>query len=301
MEPILNRVKAGFRSVIETNSIAFPPDSRMAVMSTMIGKDPDYTTTGPGIDRYNGIDLEPGFLSFVNAAQVRKYKDSVRGRADKWPLGGCEQEWFKPSDKDGQNNFCFLAALQTTAASVNVEAGIHAFKQLLDKNKAKPIFRPNALVNVIFISDTHDPGENKQDLIRSRPSYADIIKFNNNTVNKVIGGLKFHALAPINATCSSEGVHDKAYLTIATVSGGEQADSCSNSTDYEEFFRKMRASSAKREPIFSLEKPATKVLIVKVNGTAVTDFKLSEAGDTVSIPSLTPSTDVDVVIEYQPK
>lgn len=301
MNTILQRVKNGIQRVIENSPTVFPPNSRMAVMSTMIGAAPSYSTTGAGIDRYQGIDLEPGFLSFVNAAQIKAYKAGVRSRADNWPLNGCDQEWFKPSDKDGSNNFCFTAALQTTGESVNVEAGIHAFRQLLDKNKNKQIFRTNALVNVIFISDTHDPGANNPGLVNTRPQYADIVNFIKTTANKGIGGLKFHALAPINSTCSIEAMHDKAYLKIATDSGGEQADACAAGTDYVEFFRKMSASSVKKEPIFSLEKPAAKVLSVKVGNALVKDFKVSETGDVVTIPGLAPTSDVDIVIEYQPK
>lgn len=301
MNAILERVKKGIQGVIENSPNVFPPNSRMAVMSTMIGAAPSYSTTGSGIGRYQGIDLEPGFLSFVNAAQIRAYKAGVRSRANNWPLNGCEQEWFKPSDKDGSNNFCFTAALQTTGTSVNVEAGIHAFRQLLDKNKNKQIFRTNALVNVIFISDTHDPGANNRQLVDTRPRYAEIVNFIKTTANKDIGGLKFHALAPINSTCSGEAMYDKAYLKIASDSGGEQADACAAGTDYVEFFRRMSASSVKKEPIFSLEKPAAKILSIKVGNTLVKDFKMSETGDVVTIPGLAPTSDVDIVIEFQPK
>ncbi len=301
MEPILEQVKNGIQRVIETSPNVFPPNSRMAVMSTMIGAAPSYTTTGTGINRYQGIDMEPGFLSFVNAAQIRAYKTGVKARAADWPLNGCEQEWFKPSDKDGSNNFCFTAALQTTAAAVSVEAGIHAFRQLLDKNKNKVIFRPNALVNVVFISDTHDPGANNRTLIDTRPTYADIVNFLKTTANKNIAGLKFHALAPIVAKCSAEELFDKAYLKIAADSGGEQADSCMTGTDYADFFRKMSASSIKREPIFTLEKAAAEILSVKVNNAPVTNFKISDTGTVVTIPGLYPTTDVDILIEYRPK
>jgi hypothetical protein len=301
MNAILQRVKNGIQSVIENSPNVFPTNSRMAVMSTMIGAAPSYSTTGSGIGRYQGIDQEPGFLSFVNAAQIRAYKAVVRSRADNWPLNGCEQEWFKPSDKDGSNNFCFTSTLQITGASVNVEAGIHAFRQLLDKNKNKQIFRTNALVNVIFISDTHDPGASNRELVDTRPSYADIVNFLKTTANKGIGGLKFHALAPIKSTCSIEAMHDKAYLKIASDSGGEQADACAVGTDYVEFFSRMGASSIKKEPIFSLGKPAAKVLSIKVGNTLVRDFKLSETGDIITIPGLAPSADVDIVIEYQPR
>jgi hypothetical protein len=301
MNSILQRVKNGIQSVIEKSPNVFPPNSRMAVMSTMIGAAPSYSTTGAGINRYQGIDLEPGFLSFVNAAQIRAYKAGVRNRADEWPLNGCEQEWFKPSEKDGSNNYCFTAALQITGASVDVEAGIHAFRQLLEKNKNKQIFRPNALVNIVFVSDTHDPGANNRELVNSRPRYADIVNFIKTTANKDIGGLKFHALAPINSTCSIEAMHDKAYLKIASESGGEQADACAAGTDYVEFFRKMSASSVKKEPVFSLEKPAAKVVSIKVGNALVKDFKVSESGDVVTIPGLAPTSDVDIVIEYQPK
>ena len=46
-------------------------------MSTMHAGPNDFTKTGLGINRYTGIDYEPGFLDFVHKAAVDKYLDEA--------------------------------------------------------------------------------------------------------------------------------------------------------------------------------------------------------------------------------
>lgn len=96
-----------------------------------------------------------------------------------YPLVGCESKWFAPTQKDGSGNPCIAAAFQSKNSCTGTEAGILAFQQLLEKNKGKSIFRQGAIANVIFVSDTHDPGINPgnktgQAIIEKHLSFAEL-------------------------------------------------------------------------------------------------------------------------------
>ena len=103
--------------------------------------------------------------------------------------------------KNSSGESCIAAATQSTFSSLGVEAGIHAVEQLFLKHSGQALFRPNALVNIIFVSDTHDPGINSQQLKDARASYAELLDLA--SVDNRIASLKFHALAPVER-CTGE-------------------------------------------------------------------------------------------------
>ena len=292
MLSIIELVNAGFQAILNQN--VFSPDSQVAVMSTMIADANNFAVTGLGISRYTGIDFEPGFLDFVNKDAIAKYRLESPGNAAKWAMDGCQQKWFKPEDKDGMGNYCLSAALQSTYSAVGAEPGIHAFEQLLLKNAANPVFRPEALVNVIFVSDTHDPGRNVQELIDSIKTYqqlTDLAKVANN-----MRSLKFHAIAPAEK-CTGENLYDRSYYTLVDASQGTKGDSCTL-TDYTEFMKTMVAASQKVEPVFALEKPANEVIRVLVNDQEINDFQVADDKMSIKINGLDPKKAVSISILY---
>ncbi len=289
---IINLVNSGFQAILNQN--VFSPDSRVAVMSTMIAAANSFAVTGLGIERYTGIDFEPGFLDFVNKDAIVKYRLQSPDNAAKWLMDGCEQKWFKPSDQDDAGNYCLTAALQSTYSALGAEPGIHAFEQLLLKNAATAVFRPNALVNVIFVSDTHDPGRNVQELIDSIKTYQQLLDMTK--VANQIQSLKFHAIAPAEQ-CTGEGLYDRSYYTLVDASQGAKGDSCTL-TDYTEFMKTMIAASQNVEPIFALERAASEIIRVLVDDEEVTNYELSEDKSSIRIPGLDPKKAVSVQIVY---
>lgn len=297
MNAIAANVKNAFKAILAQPDV-FPADALMAVMSTMTGNEADLAKTGKGINRYTGIDAEPGFLDFIYKGAIQNYKAQVNAtRAGKWPLDGCDQKWFKPGDKDATGAYCLDAALQITASAVGAEPGIHAFKQILQKNAGKALFRPNAIVNVIFVSDTHDPGVGNADLLASIPSYSEIRALADKSNS--IQSLRFHALAPEQQCAGTgEGVHTKSYYKIAADSNGSKADVCTL-VNYGDFLKKTILESKAKEPVFMLERPASEIVKVTVDGVEVKDYQLSATKDSITIPSLDSNKKSTVTIDYR--
>ena len=286
---------AGFASILGEEKEVFPANSKLAVMSTMIGDPNDFTKINDAVKGYNGIEMEPGFLDFVNQTAIMNYRDNVPGRAGNWTVDGCANKWFAPNDKNGAGVYCLTAATQSTFSGLATEAGITAYEQLLIKNAMNPTFRPGALVNIIYVSDTHDPGRNEQELIDNRKNFAQLEELTK--VYNKINGLKFHAMAPAS-DCSSENTYDFSYYTLVDASKGQKGDYCV-SNDYTEFLKKMVEASMVAEPVFEFGKTVTSIVRIKVDGEEVTDYKLNEDKTGVRIEGLDPKVPVDIQILFE--
>lgn len=272
MLPIIKRIRSGLIKAASMEE--FPKSSYFAVMSTMIGDDDNLSTTGRGINRYPGIDYEPGFLDFVDKESIQLYRQMVPQFAHLWPLKGCEQQWFSPGELNEQGVPCFAAALQSTASRVGAEAGALAFKQLLEKHKDKPLFREDALLNVIFISDTHDPGRPDPVLLERTPTFEELNSLVEEYEN--VEKLRFHALAP-EVPCTSEDVHNLSYYKLVDASGGAKQDPCTDQ-NYQNFVQNMIRTSQHRPAVFKLSPPARAILAIRINDQLFNDFELEEDG-----------------------
>lgn len=292
MELIIDKVNQGFNSLQEAG--VFPPESLVAVMNTMIADDSDYSIPSPFVTTYTGIAMEPGFLDFVDSAAIENYKTQVPGYAGKWPLDGCNTKWFQPQEKNANGDYCLEAATQSTFSSLGVEAGTHAFAQLLLKNAGQRLFRTNALLNVIFVSDTHDPGLNSNELKEALPNYNAL--YNASIVNNTLASLKFHALAPFTA-CTGEQLHDQSYFNLVEASGGQKADSC-NVANYQTFLANMVDASKTAEPKFLLQYPAETIIKVLVNDEEIIDYEFSDDEMFIILNGLDPTVPVEVTITH---
>ncbi|MFW7379971.1 MAG: hypothetical protein ACOH5I_14250 [Oligoflexus sp.] len=278
MDAIISRVRNGLLDAANRN--LFPEDARIAVMSTMHGSpENNFSTTGIGINRYEGIDLEPGFLDFVEAAAVSNYRNQVPEFAARWASDACNEKWFLPNAQNSQGVPCLVAAMQTTGARVGSEAGALAVKHLLEKNVGQALFRNNAMVNVIFVSDTHDPGRPEPVLVQATPDFATLNQLLR--LDNVISRLKFHALAP-DQICTTEEVFDHTYYKLADASGGVKQDPCV-SEDYSGFISSMIDSSKELTPVFRLEPPAASILGIRLDGRLFNSYQLSENGAQLAI------------------
>lgn len=293
----------------------FPGDSLIAVMTTMIGKDSDYSKVSDKITAtYKGIELEPGFLSFVSRPQILKFKNSNavdRASRNEWKLEGCDSEWFKPTEKDSSGVPCIKAAMQLSVNAGPVEAGVHAFKQLLLKNQGKPLFRSGAFVNVIFVSDTHDPGNNEPDLFGDKDTY-NFTKLNQlaSSNSPGIQALRFHAIAPEDNTCGERNIPSADRFTYNILAGKSQGTTLGfckalkaldPSASYDQFVEDMIDVSFSSEPRFVLSEGAAKILKVTVNDVEVTNYSLLSDGYTVEFSELSKVGIQKISIRYLPK
>jgi hypothetical protein len=191
-------------------------------------------------------------------------------------------------------NYCLTAALQSTYSAVGAEAGILAYEQLLLKNADEPVFRQGSLVNVIFVSDTHHPGRNVQELIDSTKTFQELKQLTEQA--NEVAGLKFHAIAPAEK-CTGERLYDRSYYTLVDASQGTNGDSCTL-TDYSNFMETMVKASQEAESVFALEKPATKIYQVRVNDEVITEYELSDEADEIRINGLDPKEPVEITVIY---
>ncbi|MFK7826595.1 MAG: hypothetical protein AB8G05_20815 [Oligoflexales bacterium] len=303
MNAILDKVNLGFSSILQDTSI-FSNDSKVAVMSTMIGQlgeNGNLNTISDLVKPYNGIELEPGFLSLVDYDSYLEYISSQvvpQNMKDRWALPPCTEQWFSPTQTHQDGHYCFEAASQISASALAVEAGIKSFEQLLKKNQMTPLFRDGAIVNVIFVSDTHDPGRNTdQAYLDSLLDYA-AFKEKLNLIQPVVD-LKFHAIAPVNEDeCGNEKLWDLSYFTLAQASKGQTGDACLLD-DYRELMKNLIANGKIASPSFKLEATPVDMPEVHVNDEKITDFEYNEETLTVTIPSLDPYKQAAVAILYK--
>ena len=282
MDEIRANVSSGFLSILGKNIL--PPRSKLGVMSTLIADDSSFSQTHTDISGYAEIAAEPGFLELVTAQSISDYQALNTEYNTEWQLGGCDSGWFNPDEKSADGNYCLTAATQASMSCLGAEAGLHAVKQLIAKNRANgtTMFRDGAVVNVIFVSDTHDPGTPSQALIDSRPSYTELAQDLDEL--QPTAGLRLHALAPA-AVCTIEQMYDFSYYTAADASGGSKADSC-NTLDYTSFMESMVETSKKAvRAVFTLAKPASMIQGVSINGVATADFEILDAKN-IAIPAL---------------
>jgi hypothetical protein len=277
MDTIIDRVRQGLLQAAQEGQ--FPSTAQLAVMSTMISDPDDFTAIGPGINPYSGVELEPGFLDFVRQSAIDQYRSVVPTFADRWALDGCDQAWFKPVETNANGEACLLAAMQTSGARVGAEAGALAFSQLLTKYAGQPLFRDDALLNVVFVSDTHDPGRPDPTLLAATPDWTALNTLLTET--QPVARLKFHALAP-DAQCTTEDVFDHAYYQLAEASGGQIQDPC-QTDNYEAFVAAMIESSQEGILSLSLNEPAARILGARVDGELFDGYTLSEDGQTLTL------------------
>ena len=306
MEDILDKVNRGFASISLSPEL-FADDSKLAVMSTMIGQLPweggNLSEPSSHISAYRNIALEPGFLSLVDYDAFQRYVqgDVPEHLKDRWALEPCSQKWFTPTAvHPNLGHSCFEAATQISATALNTEAGIKAFEQLLTKNPSGGVFRDKAIVNVVFVSDTHDPGAKVgEQYFNSRLGYGQLKELVSQSHTVV--DLKFHAIAPDKVQCDSssvgEGLWNHSYYKLATSSRGYTADSC-QVEDYRDLLSEIIAHGQIASPVFDLDLNASQVQTVKVDGQVTGDFIFDETAKTVTIDNLDPYRTSHIQIYY---
>ncbi|TNE91180.1 MAG: hypothetical protein EP330_05920 [Deltaproteobacteria bacterium] len=269
MRAILPKLRAGFSALVESPE-AFGKRARIGVITTLPA-DPEFPgALHPAVASREGLEFDPGFGGLVTQRRIADYKQLLPQRhKHRFGLRGCEDGWFTPDEKSRTGVYCLEAHTQVGLQGTGVEAGLTAFAQLLDTEDFA--FREGAAVNVIFVSDTHDPGVRPdrdaftRALVDERPEVEAL----RDTVFKRYGASAFriHAIAP-HSVCTGEDwtAIGPVYSEAAAATGGVDIDICT-AEDYRPLLDAIATSGVvATRPMIPLERPPAEILDVHVDG-----------------------------------
>ncbi len=273
----------------------------------------------------SGTHYSPGFMRLVTASTIADYKAGFPSNPN-FPQAGCNKEWMLPGDQDGGGKSCLRAAVQINQSAIGTEAGAISLKQMIEKSTAnsKKLFQDGALVNVVFISDTHEPGSDyfgHPGAAARTPTYAEIkaaAMANNSTIQDVkisgfvpvpptgdplLTGLR--VLGPVPATLadskiSSEEVNGFSYIPLIKASGGiaTHAGQPSFSGMIKEFVDDL---GVPQDVIVVLAHTATKINSVVLNGVTLSPADYSLGADHKSVvikKSVTVPPSSSLMVDY---
>ena len=298
MANVIDRVRKGFATLAEDNP--FPAKSRIAVMGTMPGTEFKQTKPHRALRSASMLGLDPGFMNLITGDRIAHYRRAMPEIADRFQVNGCEEAWFKPGDTNADGVPCIVAHTQTGMRDVRVEAGLTALKQMLLRDGDQPLFRTGAAANVIYISDTHDPGASprKQDvmeLVMMRPDFAELKALVEKT--NTVSSFRIHAVAPRSNCSENWSEIGPVYFDAVDASGGRGLDMCT-AEDYSGLIREIaETGSIPTTAMFPLAKNASEVEYVQVDEIDV-PFSVSERGDLVLLDRDIPTGNASVKVTY---
>jgi hypothetical protein len=294
MEVALKNSRSGLASVIDAK--IFNDQAKLGMISTMpaVLDNPTSKAIHASIKQHDGVALEPGYLDFARASQFAAFEAANPTlAASNFPIGFCDQGMFSPYDKNANGDLCLDAVMQTSFTPVIVEDGIYSFLHMIKLAGATPLFREDAEVNVIFISDVQAPGvkvakANAADLldVATRPTF-ETLKDAVVVANKV-SKITFHSITPPGFVegCTEQETEfgaGQTYDAVVQASGGGTQNIC-EPTGYNDFFKKMVTDAQNiKSATVTLDSPAEKIINIKVNGAEFSDFVLAEDGLTVEL------------------
>jgi len=276
MRKVMSQFRRGIRSLLRPG--VFPRAARLAVMNTTPADPDDLTRPHPATRAIPGERDAPGFLRLIDHTGLAHYREvAPDDLARRYPLAGCT-DWFTPRQRNDQGRPCLKAHTQIARTPVGAEAGLVALSQWLEKTAGTARFRPGAAVNVVFISDTHDPGINSADLRDLKPTLDELLDLIE--ADDVVASFRLHAIAP-DSDCS-ESWQEPTYFQVAAESDGVTADVCTI-TDYASVIGEIaRTGAFIQRPVFALGYPAADVLSVTLDGEAV-EFSVEADGAVVHL------------------
>jgi hypothetical protein len=308
MSQVLGRFEAGVRSLTEAG--VFPERARIAVMNTTPADPEHLDRAHPVVAGKKQAQAAPGFVGLVDAQKLAAYVRRYPRLKEQLPEPGCAA-WFAPGDVNANGVPCLIAHAQIDLQPVVAEAGITAFSQLLEAHEG-PLFRPGANVNVIFLSDTHDPGVPShrsngklarldrliggQQLAASRPDFAALKAQVEAT--QPVASFRVHAIAPETECAEPWSEFGPSYFDAVDAAGGQRLDVCT-ATDYAPFLRStIEGGSVAQRPVLALGRPLETVVEVTVDELPA-PFTI-DRGAVVLTDGL-PAEPVDVAITYRPR
>jgi hypothetical protein len=300
MAKVIDRVRAAFASLGD----AFPAQARVAVMSTLPGDPDDLTKVNAAARHPSRNRHAPGFLRLVNKTSITDFaKFAPENERARFPDPGCDEPWFSPTAVGASGVPCLVSHTQVAMDPVLVEAGLTAFGQLLEKRGDVPLFRPGAAANVIFVSDTQDPGlapgsPGLDELVAARPDFARLSDLVD--VANTVSSFRVHAIAP-ETECSERWSHIGAvYQAAAKASGGRTLDVCT-ADDYGAFIRAIAKDGAVvQRPVVALGRPLADDAVVEVDGQRV-GWSPSADGRAITLDAIPGEARAHVTVTYRPK
>lgn len=273
MDAVIDRVQVGFAALAEER---WPARSRIAVTSMLPASYEQPKRLHPAVRGTTGLYQNPGFRGLVDGSRIAAYKRVAEPIVvDRMPYAGCDP-WFAPDDVSDEGVSCLVAHTQVGLTWNRAEAGLNALKQLLEQTD-EALFRPGAAANVVFVSDTHDPGffpkgnglgkvgQAHDELVAERPDFdelAELVAWSN-----TVSSFRVHAIAP--ATPCAEAFDDPAYFEVAEASGGALLDICSED-DYSPLLGAIATEGARlQEPVVALSVDPGQVAAVTLDGEPV--------------------------------
>lgn len=263
MRPVLAKVRD---ALLALDHESFPPETRIAFTSTVPAKSDHLDRPHQDLRKRKAMLHDPGFARLVSRESIARSREAHPATADRFPLEGCDA-WFRPGDTNADNISCMLVHSITSQLAMEAEAGLTAVDQMMARNLGKPTFRPGASVNVVFISDTHDPGvgtNRAADLLDIRPTGHDLVQ--SILADNPVSSVRLHAIAP-RTECVEKWHHlGPSYFDAAEQTGGVQLDVCT-ATDYRPLLEAvLDVGAAPNRPVFGLVAPPEEIHEVLVDG-----------------------------------
>ncbi len=308
MAQVLNRFEEGVRTLSAEG--VFPERARIAVMNTTPADPADPTKPHPLVGGKRQAKAAPGFMGLVDADSLAAYVRQFPRVKGQLVQPGCSA-WFEPGAVNSNGVPCLVAHTQVDLQQVVAEAGLTAFEQLV-RNHDGPLFRGGANVNVVFVSDTHDPGVpshrangkparldrliGSQQLVVDRPDFAELRALVEST--QPIASFRVHAIAPESECAEPWAEFGPSYFDAVDAAGGQRIDVCT-ALDYAPFLRSTISEGAVAQaPVFALGRPADAVQSVTVDAVP-TDYSLDRGA--VVLKRGLPTERAEVTITYRPR
>lgn len=300
MKTIIDEVFAGFDALAAEG--VFPSDARIGVMSTLPANERIGQRVHPAAPNKLWLKFEPGFGDLVSGERIARFREiAPPDIAERFSIDGCDA-WFAPDAVNAEGTPCLVAHTQELLFGVNVEAGLTALGQRLAKGQ---LFRTGAAANVIFVSDTHDPGLPQKNayfdlLVAERPTGEQLAV--TAARQQVTSSFRLHAIAPASQ-CGDEpweGTIGPSYFEAANATGGKTLDMCTATP--EQYVDMVRAivteGSVPTRPVVPLARQ-DRVGQVLVDGVSK-PFHLSRDKKAVILDEPMPTATAQLTIQYAP-
>lgn len=297
MKQLVEQVYDGFDALVAEG--AFPKDARIAVTGTTPA-DPDRRTrTHAAVHKGKQVRYDPGFQRLVDADGILRYRATYPEMEAAFALDGCDA-WSRPGDRNEAGVPCFEAHTQLGLVGVGVEAGLTAVNQLLQQRQ---VFRTGAAANIVFVSDTQDPGLSAsapgfEDLVALRPTGPELVQ--TAASRQLTSSMRLHAITPVTECGSEPYAHlGDVYGDAARATGGRTLDVCTATpADYVDLIRAIVEDGAvPTEPVIPLER-TERVRAVFVDGVEA-KYHLSRDKRAIVLDAEMPAQRSNVRVEYK--
>lgn len=327
MRTIATSMASGFDSL---QSSKYPDDTKMGLTYMAPVKQDDMGGLDFLTPYHRNVPLEsPGLVKLVTKQTIADYVAAAPEHTSSFVAEGCDDAWFSPNQKGSDGKSCLEAVSQLAPICTGVEAGLVTLEQTLKNynSQGKRLFREGAFVNIIFISDTHEPGANyfgKPNAPQKMKSYEEILSvINTNSPNifslkmagilpipvdgaPIYNGLKVIGDIPQNdeeAKINGEKFYDYSYLPYIKRTGGSVSHA--KTGDWSGLAASLVEDSKVAGTILvSLKESAKKIYLITINDSEIQEdqWSLSSDGRVLTLDyraDANTAIDIDVIYEVE--